>query len=113
MAESLLWWAAVQLVGVAATPIALALFRWLPDRGYVFSKSLGLILVAYVFWAGGVTVLLPNEGVSILGIVGALALESAVVTWRTRPTLDAYPRQRWAYVLFVEALFAASFPVAA
>ncbi len=113
MPESLLWWGAVQLIAVAATPIAFALFRWLPDRGYVFSKSLGLILVAYVFWVGGLTGLLPNERVSILGIVGVLAAVSAVVTWRTRAELAAFLRENWSYVLFAEALFATTFAVAA
>jgi len=109
MSEALLWWAAVQLVGIAATPIALALFRWLPDRGYVFAKSLGLILVAYVFWVGGLTGLLPNERFSILGIIGALALVSVVVTWRTRAQLDDFLRRQWAYILFAEVLFALVF----
>jgi len=113
MPESLLWWAAVQLVGVAVTPIALALFRWLPDRGYVFSKSLGLLLVAYVFWVGGLTGILPNERFSILGIVLALAVVSAVVTWRTRAELDAYLRRQWRYILFAEVLFAVTFATAA
>src|SRR4030042_2992197 len=113
MPESLLWWAAVQLVGVAVTPIALALFRWLPDRGYVFGKSLGLLLVAYVLWVGGLTGVLPNERFSILGIVLALAVVSAGVTWRTRAELDAYPRRQWAYILFAEVLFAVTFATAA
>lgn len=113
MPESLLWWAAVQLVGVATTPITLALFRWLPDRGYVFSKSLGLILVAYVFWVGGLTGVLPNESASILGIVGAVIIVSLVVTWRTRAQLDAYLREQWPYIPFTEILFAVTFAAAA
>jgi YYY domain-containing protein len=113
MPESLLWWAAVQLVGVAVTPIALALFRWLPDRGYVFGKSLGLLLVAYVYWVGDLTGVLPNGRFSILGIVLALAVVSALVTWRTRADLDAYLRRQWRYILFAEVLFAVAFATAA
>ena len=42
--ETYVWWAAVQLVGLVAFPLTFAFFRFLPDRGYAFSKPLGLVL---------------------------------------------------------------------
>ena len=38
------WWLLVQLLGLAALPVAFRSLRWLPDRGYSFTKSLGLLL---------------------------------------------------------------------
>src|SRR4030042_415867 len=48
--ETYIWWAAVLLVGLAAFPLSFAFFRFLPDRGYAFSKPLGLVLMPYVLW---------------------------------------------------------------
>ena len=42
---ALSWWVAIQLLGLAAGPLAFRLFRWLPDRGYSLSKGLGVLLV--------------------------------------------------------------------
>ena len=50
MIEAIAWWLAVELIGLAAFPLAFVFFRFLPDRGYSFSKVLGLLLVGYVLW---------------------------------------------------------------
>lgn len=44
------WWLAVQVLGLAGLPLTMFLFRSLPDRGYAFSKSLGLLLTGYGAW---------------------------------------------------------------
>lgn len=50
MWESIVWWALVEIIGIAVFPIAFRFFRNLPDRGYAFSKPLGLLFLAYPFW---------------------------------------------------------------
>ncbi len=47
---ALRWYLVVQLFGLAALPLCLRLFRWLPDRGYTVSKPLGLLLTGWLFW---------------------------------------------------------------
>ena len=46
------WYLAVQLVSLAALPLTLTTFANLPDRGYAFSKSLGIFLVGFTLWLG-------------------------------------------------------------
>ncbi len=61
MIQILVWWLLMQMVGWLALPTAMRIFRWLPDRGYSFSKALGLLLVSYFLWVGASTGLLNND----------------------------------------------------
>ncbi len=47
---ALRWYFVSQVFGLAALPLALRLFRYLPDRGYGLSKPLGLLLAGWAFW---------------------------------------------------------------
>lgn len=42
----------VQIITVAALPLALRFFAALPDRGYAFARLLGILLTGYLFWIG-------------------------------------------------------------
>ncbi len=72
------WWILIELIGLAAWPLAARLLRFLPDRGYTASKPLGLLLASYALWLLGSLGLLPN---SAGGILFALALVVAASVW--------------------------------
>ncbi len=108
----LLWWLALQLIGLLALPLTWRLFAWLPGRGYPFAKVLGLLLVSYVLWIGASFHLLSN---TLGGVVVALLLVAALSAWlggqglrRTpggsRP-LFAWLRANRALVIATELLF--------
>ena len=61
MIQVLIWWVIVQVLGWVALPTAMRIFRWLPDRGYAFSKALGVLLVSYFLWIGASTGFLNND----------------------------------------------------
>ncbi|MBT4126940.1 MAG: hypothetical protein HOE43_11170 [Chloroflexi bacterium] len=44
------WYAAAQMFALVVLPIAFVVFRPWPDRGYLFAKPLGLLLVATTTW---------------------------------------------------------------
>jgi YYY domain-containing protein len=44
------WYVAAQLFALVVLPIAFVVFRPWPDRGYLFAKPLGLLLVATTAW---------------------------------------------------------------
>ena len=100
------WWLLIQLLGLAAWPLAFRLLRFLPDRGYTAIKPLGLLLVSYALWLLGSLGLTRN---SIGGILFALALLVAASIWAlSRDGLAAlrdWLRQHRAMVLTYEALF--------
>ncbi len=109
MLPLVLGWAALQLIGLISFPLTRALFPSLQDRGYAFSKALGLLFLSYLLWLGGSLHLIPFSRLSILLVLLLLGLLSAWVAVRHRGELAAFFRQRWVYVLLVEGLFVAVF----
>src|SRR3990172_6597672 len=99
MSDALIWWAAIEVVGIAAFPIAFILFPALPDRGYSLAKPLGLLLVTYGLWVAGLTHAMPNTRVSIVLILVGLAAVSAFFLLRHRSRFSAYFKERWMVIL--------------
>jgi YYY domain-containing protein len=113
----LLWWAIIEILGLAALPLAQRLFRWLPDFGYAFSKALGLLVVSYVLWMGAMTGVLQND---LGGILFAIFLLVGVSTWLyfkgqgpdqvpLQTHIANFFRTRGWYILTIELLFASAF----
>lgn len=79
-----LWWFWMQVIGLAALPLAFHFFRRLPDRGYAFARPLGLLLTSYVLWLGASLGLLRNSlGGAIFSIL-VVAVVSILVYRRGR-----------------------------
>jgi YYY domain-containing protein len=79
MIHVLSWWLAVEILGLAALPLAWRLFRNLPDRGYPLAKPLGLLLTCYLFWISGTLGILANTRSAILLCALLVAVGSALV----------------------------------
>ncbi|MBN2149353.1 MAG: hypothetical protein JW726_18340 [Anaerolineales bacterium] len=108
----LIWWLILQALGWLALPIAMRIFRWLPDRGYIFSKTLGLLLASYILWLGASTGLLHNNLSGIIFSVIVLAGISAWLYFRGGEEpgrgIDvlAFLRRNGKLIVIVEVLFA-------
>jgi len=111
--DTISWWAASGLIGVLVFPLTLIFFGRLPDRGYAFTKVLGLLLLGYALWIGATLGILPNDRGSVLLLMAMLAIISAVVASRRREDIIAFVREKGSYILFVELLFLAAFVIAA
>jgi len=99
----------VELIGLAAFPLAFAVLRYLPDRGYSVTKVIGLLLITYVLWLGGTVHLVPNRRLSILAILGLMVAVSALLAYRRRSDIVSFLCKRWTHLLFIELLFTAVF----
>ena len=109
----LLWWGIVEIIGWLALPIAMRILRWLPDRGYIFSKSIGVLVASYILWLGASTHLLRNDLGGILAAIVIMAGISATFYFRAARTkgesLLAFLRDNKKLILTVEILFTVSF----
>src|SRR6266566_2713620 len=77
MRDILIWWLTAQGIGLAGWPLTRFFFRALPDRGYAFSKALGLLLSSYLAWLLAMLGLAPfGRGLLVICAlaVGAIGL---------------------------------------
>lgn len=76
-----LWWLVLAGIHVLTLPLAFVVFGRLRDRGYGFSRALGLLLLAWVAWMLPSLHLLKNNLVPVLFALLVLAA-TAVGLWR-------------------------------
>ena len=103
------WLMLVEGIGLLALPIALVVFRPLADRGFLFSKLLGLLLVGLFVWLLASLQWTAFSRVSIFVAVVLLYLVSAAILIRERHDLAAFIRRRWPVLLIGELLFVVAF----
>ena len=113
MPEAFIWWLAIELVGLAAFPLAFRFFRFCPDRGYAFSKVFGLTILSYTLWMGGTIHLFTNSQGTIIALLALMFLASLFVVAIDRIQIASFLRSQADYVIFVEALFTSAFAFAA
>ncbi len=109
MLDLVRWYVVIQLIGIAALPIAARFFGGLPDRGYAFARPLGLLVVGVLLWFGAIFGFWTNTGamiavlVVVVALVGWLGLPDAVAT------VKGLWKDRRSHIYVVEGLFVAAF----
>ena len=109
MHQALIWLIVIEVVGVITLPMTYRLLGSLPDRGIIFSKAIGLLLAAYLFWALGLAGVLPNVQWAAVVVVAALAVPSAMILWRNGPDVLAFLRRERTAIIAAELVFLAFF----
>jgi len=102
----LLAWILVLLVlGFLAVPVTMVTFSHLADRGYIFSKAIGLLIVAWGAWMLASVHLAPFTWWAILAVMAALAVASFFLVRRRWGELRSYLQAHWRLILLEEGLF--------
>ena len=95
MTAALRFFVLIEVLGLAATPLAAVAFARLPGRGVAFAKPLGLLVATWLVWMTGSLGLLP-VGLGVwIGAVALLVVAGALVWWRRRPPLWVGLTRRW------------------
>jgi YYY domain-containing protein len=105
MTAFLSWYILLTLLGWITFPLAFYLFPALADRGYIFARSLGLLLWGYVFWLFASFHLAQNDiGGLLLGlvIVGGLSVWAFI---NCRSEISVWLQENRRLILTAESLF--------
>lgn len=106
MLELFQMWALVEVLGVACLPLTITVFHNLPDRGWAFSKAIGMTLLAFFVWLPLMYVhALPFSQLFILGVLLLLIASNIIGLVRTRHALVKLIRVNLPYIVITEAVF--------
>ncbi|MCL0031931.1 DUF2298 domain-containing protein, partial [Dehalococcoidia bacterium] len=107
--SSTLLYLLVMLLGLATFPISFFVFRWLPDKGYAFSKILGLLLVSYLSFLLISYQMITFSTLSILVSCLTVGLCSALTIYFFRLEITEFLKQNFKHILLTEVIFTVSF----
>jgi YYY domain-containing protein len=104
-----IWLLLVEILGLVTLPLANLLFHSLADRGYILSKTLGILLLAWLTWIvvslGWTTYTRLTISLALL----ALTLVGGVLFWRRREEMVSFWKDRRSLIVVNELLFLAFF----
>ena len=103
------WLLLIEGIGLLALPLSLVLLRPLADRGYLFSKCIGLLAVGLGSWLLASLHWMAFSRESVLVAMAALGVVSVGVTLPRRKSLALFFHTHWRAVLVGEVLFLVAF----
>lgn len=109
MTVFLTWYLILELLGLIALPITFRVFRWLPDRGYAFSKPLGLLLTGYGLWLLVSFGFLRNTRIAIIFVMLLVAALAAYLGYEERAATWVFLKRNRRLVVATEVLFFVGF----
>ncbi|MDA1036231.1 MAG: DUF2298 domain-containing protein, partial [Chloroflexi bacterium] len=109
IAEIVLWLLIVEIFSLAAFPIAYRAFSRMPDRGWAFSKPLGLLFVGFTTWIIGLTHTIPNSRWSVLLALLIVVGFAQLASRNNRDEIRDFLRANRSTIFTVELLFLAAF----
>jgi YYY domain-containing protein len=109
IAQSLNWYATLQLFALAGFPLAFVWLRHLPSRGYAAAKALGILLSGVLLWWGGITHLTHNTAGATLTVIAILLIGGISAMRRHKQDIRTWWQDNGAFVLVTELLFAIAF----
>jgi YYY domain-containing protein len=98
------WWSILLLVGVGFLPLTFYFFDKFFDKGYIFSKLIGLILTGYMVFLLGTAKLVPFTTIALFIVFFAVVIASILALpkkWKILYVL----RKFWPIFIIEELLF--------
>ncbi|MDO8270197.1 MAG: DUF2298 domain-containing protein [Candidatus Levybacteria bacterium] len=96
------WWLFLFGLGLLFLPLTTILFNKFFDKGYIFSKSLGLAIFTYLIFITGSLHILPFSRISLFAIVGMLLVINIFVL---RKINIRFTKKELSIMFFQELLF--------
>ena len=105
MADAVVWFLAIEVLGAAALPWAYHIFRYLPDRGITLAKPAILLSVCYLLWVLGLVRLLPNTPLTLWAIALCIGAGSVWLVSQKWHELGEFLQDNWRVLLASELVF--------
>jgi YYY domain-containing protein len=99
------WWALVTLAGAAALPLCARLLGGLPDRGYTLARTVGVLLVGFVYWLLASWGFFRNTPGNMIFAWAIVLVSGLLIYVRGRFSWRSWWRENRAVVLVAEVLF--------
>ena len=105
----LAWLLAVELGYLITLPLAMFIFRPLPDRGIILARILGFLLIGYLTWLlVSLDWLTFTKGAIFSGAL-LVGLGSAIALYFNWREIIGFLRERWKLLVLAETLFLLAF----
>jgi YYY domain-containing protein len=99
-------WVLVEVLGVICLPITVTVCHNLPDRGWAFSKALGLAIFTFCTWFPLMCLhTLSYSQAFIVGVVLFLVVCGVFGYWRTHREIIKIMRRNKSYIVLTELVF--------
>ena len=97
------WWIFLFFLGITALPLTTKLFSVFFDKGYAFSKIIGLICLSYIIFVLSTVRILPFTTLSTFGVL--IILTTASICMLRKSDMLEQIKNNWKTFLFEEVLF--------
>src|SRR3989344_9427243 len=97
-----IWWLTFFVIGSIFIPFTIGLFKNFFDKGYIFSKVIGMVFVSYVVFILGIFHIAPFTLLTILAVAFIFLIINLVLFKRN---FLGSVKQKWHIFLFEEIIF--------
>lgn len=104
------WWMLAGILGLLFQPLTARLFSGFADRGWMFSKVIGVLIPGYLTWVLVVGGILPFTTASCIGVTAVCAV--LLIVWcfqDAKKRILTLPEGQWNLVYWEELIFLVMF----
>ncbi len=98
------WWVMIFTIGIIFLPLTVKIFSSFLDKGYIFSKILGIVFISYIVFIFGTFKILPFTQPTIFLTIGTLLTFNLFLIYKY-PNILISLKKYWKIFIFEEALF--------
>ena len=107
--DILKWYLVLAGIGVIGFPIIFAFLKNMPGRGFVFARSLGLIMISFIYWLLGTLGFLRNNTGSLLCVIVPIAAAAAYLWQKQQAEIREWLQASKHYCIASELVFLTAF----
>ena len=107
--DVLKWYLVLTGIGLIGFPIVFSFLNKLPGKGFVFSRSAGLILISFLYWLLGMLGFLHNSLPNLLFTVILTAVPAGILWYRNRDGIAEWLKASKRYCIVSETVFLLAF----